>query len=99
MAMSATPFTNAPLGFGPGGPLPAPTPWTTYGSWVTFSGGVVVGSPTGGNKGPGTINASNYFINGSSFNINNYLPLTGGTISGPLTVTGVVNMTLDMGVF
>ena len=77
------------MGFGPGGPLPAPSPWTTYGSWIKYLGGVVVGNPTGGQLGLGTINATGYFINGVPFDLNNYLPLSGsGTVGGQLTLNG-----------
>ena len=85
---SAVPYSPAPIGFGPGGPLPAPTPWTTYGTWLQWSGGLVIGSPTGGNLGPGTVNASSYYLNGQPFELANYLPLSGGTITGTLTING-----------
>jgi len=89
MADQPHPLTEAPLGFGPGGPLPSPSPWIIHGSWIEYSnGGVVLGSPTGGNKGPGTLNAANVYLNGSSLDLGNYLPLTGGTIGGNLSVTG-----------
>ena len=101
-----TPLIPGPLGVGPGGPLPSPSPWTWYGSWIKWTGGVVVGNPTGGNLGPGTVNASAFFLNGAAFNLNNYLPLTGGIISGTLTVNGVTQLlggldqtTIDMGTF
>lgn len=89
---------SAPLGFGPGGPQPAPAAWTNNGSWIYYGGGVVVGpSTTGGNLGPGSINANAFFINGEPFELGNYLPLAGGTIAGPLTVNGafVVKSTVD----
>ena len=105
-APSPTPQTTSLLGFGPGGPLPAPSPWTTYGSWVSYLGGVVVGNPTGGQLGPGTINAVAYYTNGVPFDLSNFLPLSGGVIAGPLTVNGtftalglVDGIKLDMGTF
>lgn len=58
------PTSGIPIGYGPGGPLPNPTPWTNYGSYVQYGYGVVVGQPSGGNLGPGSINASSLFING-----------------------------------
>jgi hypothetical protein len=95
-----------PMGFGPGGPLPAPTQWTNYGSWILYLGGVVVGTPTGSNKGPGSINATSYYVNGVPFDVSNYLPLSGGVITGNLTVNGlflaagtVDGIVLDMGTF
>ena len=104
------PYTPAPIGFGPGGPLPAPTPWTLFGTYITFkTGGVVVGTPSGGSFGPGTLNATNLLINGVSINPNNFLQLTGGTINGPFTInTGPVTFgpgvvingaVLDMGTY
>jgi hypothetical protein len=75
--------------------------------YITYTtGGVVVGTPSGGSQGPGTLNATNLFINGISIDVNNFLSLTGGTISGPLTVNGPFTVigttngvTLDMGTF
>lgn len=102
---SPTQQTTGPLGYGPGGPLPSPSPWTFYGSWLSFNGGIVVGAPAGGNQGPGTINAIAFYINGAPFDLGNYLPLTGGTVGGPLTVNGTftvngtVNLTLDPGTY
>jgi hypothetical protein len=40
--------------------------------------------------GPGTINASSLFVNGAPFTLGNYMPLTGGIISGTLTVDGLL---------
>jgi hypothetical protein len=105
--MTTISSTQQPIiGFGPGGPLPAPTPWITFGSWIQYAGGVVVGNPTGGNLGPGTINAAAYFINGVQYDLADYLPLTGGVIGGNLTVNGVFtvngsvnNITIDAGTF
>src|SRR5262245_40227450 len=97
----------APIGFGPGGPLPPPAPWIIHGSWISYLGGVVIGNPTGGNKGPGTINASSVFQNGVHLDVSNFLPLTGGTV-GPLTVNGAFTVApgwvtdgviLDMGTY
>lgn len=40
----------------------------TANSGMTVAGaGVVVGSPTGGDKGAGTVNATSYFLNGAAF--------------------------------
>lgn len=107
-------MTDAPLGFGPGGPLPAPSPWINYGGYIGYTlGGVVIGTPTGGNKGPGTVNAANFYINGVSVNPGDYLPVTGGTVAylnvtGTLTIgngsainmNGAINgAIMDMGVY
>ncbi len=50
-----------------GGPLPVSSPWLNYGSYVYWRGGVVVGSPAGGNTGNGTVNAQQYYVNGVTF--------------------------------
>lgn len=100
-------LTNAPIGFGPGGPLPPPSPWTSFGSYIFYgNGGVVIGNPTGGSQGPGTLNASGLFVNGLTVNPNNFLQLSGGVITGNLavdgnfTVTGITDgVVLDMGTF
>jgi hypothetical protein len=91
-------------GFGPGGPNPTSSPWVSFGSWIQYTGGVVVGDPTGGNLGPGTVNSHAYFIDGVQYDLANYLPLTGGIIGGPLTVNGAFvihstcdGITIDMG--
>lgn len=106
--MNGTPSLTSviPLGYGPGGPLPTPTPWIQYGTAVQWSGGVVVGNPPGGDMGPGAVNADAYFVNGAPFDLGNYLPLTGGTIAGPLTIQGaalfqgtVDGLTFDEGTF
>ena len=107
LTSSVTPLSAGQMGFGPGGPLPAPTPWTTYGTWLQWSGGIVLGNPTGGNMGPGSINVTSYFINGAPFDLGNYLPLTGGIIGGSLTINGALTvvsgpvngLVLDMGTY
>jgi hypothetical protein len=102
-----TPFVDATMGFGPGGPLPVPSPWQTFGGYISYTGGgVVIGAPSGGSFGPGTVNALNLYINGLSVNPNNFLLLSGGTIGGSLTVNGafilgstIDGAVLDMGTF
>jgi hypothetical protein len=83
----ATP-REAVLGSGAGGPLSPPTPWIQYTGYLQYSGGIVVGSPTGGNEGPGTINAAAIYANGSQIIPANYLNLSGGTMTGILTLSG-----------
>jgi len=51
-----------------------------------FGDGIQVGTPTGGDMGVGTVNASNYYINGTALS-GTFLPLTGGTVTGRLTVS------------
>lgn len=75
-----------PEGFGFGGPQPAPDPWTVEGTWLSYYGGITIGNPTGGFKGNGTVNASAYYINGVLVNPSLYLPLSGGTMTGPMTL-------------
>jgi hypothetical protein len=107
MSNLPTPLVAVTLGIGPGGPLPIPSPWRISSGYISYTvGGVVVGTPTGGNQGSGTLNATNLFINGQSIDFNNYLLLTGGTISGPLIVNGPLTLggtingaVLDMGTF
>jgi len=84
---------DPPMGFGPGGPLPAPSPWTTYGTYVSFGGGVVVGAPTGGNRGNGTINCASIYVNGVALSSVNYLPTAGGNITGNLSIGGTLTVT------
>jgi hypothetical protein len=104
--LGVMPSAGGPMGFGPGGPLPTPTPWIAYGTYLQWSGGIVIGNPSGGNLGPGSINATAFYINGASFDLGNYLPLSGGIIGGPLTVNGafvvhgtVDGIALDMGTY
>jgi hypothetical protein len=76
------------LGSGAGGPLSAPTPWIQYTGYLQYNGGVVVGNPTGGNEGAGTINAPAIYANGTQVIPANYLPYTGGIMTGLLTLSG-----------
>jgi hypothetical protein len=103
---TTAPLSNAPIGFGAGGPLPAPSPWVSFGSYIAYpNGGVVVGNPAGGSFGLGTINANNLYLNGVQFSTQNFLQINGGTItgdltvSGNLTVTGTSSVNLDMGTY
>jgi hypothetical protein len=72
------------LGAGAGGPLPPSSPWLIYSGYIGYTGGIVIGLPTGGNKGTGTINCQDYYINGQKFDFSTVLPITGGTLTGPL---------------
>jgi hypothetical protein len=74
------------LGSGAGGPLAQPGPWIVNSGWIQYSGGLVVGAPTGGNKGAGTVNAQSFYINGTLIDLTKYVQLTGGTMTGMLTL-------------
>lgn len=56
---------GGPGGGGPG-PQPTPSPWVPVGaSAIQYGGAVLVGAPTGGSQGAGTINAAGgYYLNG-----------------------------------
>jgi hypothetical protein len=76
------------LGSGAGGPLTAPGPWIQYKGYLQYPYGVVIGIPTGGNKGNGTLNLQGIYINGVIVDLTKYLLLTGGALSGVLTLAG-----------
>lgn len=77
------------LGAGAGGPLAPPTPWQPGVGFIYYTnGGIVVGYPAGVNKGVGAINAQSYYINGVLVDLTKYLPYTGGTLTGILTLSG-----------
>jgi hypothetical protein len=46
---------------------------------------------SGGNKGAGTINAHQFYIDGALITIGPFLPLAGGTMTGALAQTGTTN--------
>ena len=81
-----------------GGPGPVPDPWTVNGSAISYSqGGILIpASVTGGNKGVGTMNIHQLYIDGTLFNsVNTATPplvISGSTISlninSSLVVTG-----------
>ncbi len=75
---------EAVLGSGAGGPLTAPTPWVQFPGYVGYTGGVVVGG--GGFKGPGTFNCAAIFVNDILVDPTQYVPFSGGTLTGPLTL-------------
>jgi len=77
---------EAVLGSGAGGPLSAPDPWIQFPGYLFYAGGLVIGSPTGGSQGVGTINVPNYYINGVRVDLTKYLPYTGGTMTGMLAL-------------
>jgi len=87
--MSEVGLYEAILGSGAGGPLTAPTPWITFPGYITYqNGGVVIGNPTGGNKGTGTLNTTGIYVNGAALSMTGFLSITGGTMTGILTLSG-----------
>ncbi|HSY76778.1 MAG TPA: hypothetical protein VK890_07975, partial [Bacteroidia bacterium] len=87
-----TPFSLA--NSSTGGPDAPPQPWMFSGGFaISYDGSVLV--PTnviGGNTGAGTINANNYFIQGipiAQAIAAGFLPLAGGTLTGPLIAPNV----------
>jgi hypothetical protein len=54
------------LGYANAGPGPMPDPWITSHNSITYLYNIIVGTPTGGAAGNGTINAQDLFINGVS---------------------------------
>jgi hypothetical protein len=83
------------LGAGAGGPLTPPSPWSQYSGYVIYGGGVVVGAPTGGNIGGGVLNTQDLYVNGAHFTPAFYLPLTGGALTGLLTLSADPTGLLD----
>jgi hypothetical protein len=81
---AASPMPLDILGAGAGGPLPAPSPWTQGSGFVSYAQAVVIGTPTGGALTPGSLNLQSIYLNGVQFLPSNYLPMIGGTLTGPL---------------
>jgi hypothetical protein len=78
---------EAVLGSGAGGPLSVPTPWIIGSGYIAYPfGGIVVGNPTGGAKGVGSVNAQSYYINGTLVDLTKYVLWTGGAMQGVLTL-------------
>lgn len=86
MSSVAVPFDV--LGSGQGGPLAIPSPWIQHVGWINYPGGVVIGNPSAGQQGPGSLNLQTLFLNGALVNLGLYLQLTGGVMTGPLTLSG-----------
>jgi hypothetical protein len=76
------------LGSGAGGPLPQPSQWTTGPGYVNYPYAVTIGNPTGGAKGAGSLNLQSLYIQGTLVDLTKYLPFTGGTLTGTLTLAG-----------
>ena len=45
-------------------PGPPPDPWIVNGATISYGGAVIVGAPTGGGQGNGSINAQSIYVNG-----------------------------------
>jgi hypothetical protein len=76
----ASPY--ATISIGGSGPVTLPGPVTVTG------GGLIIGTPTGGNEGAGTVNATNYYLSGVQL-------FQSGTFTGTLTgMTGIVTGTV-----
>jgi hypothetical protein len=74
------------LGSGAGGPLSPPSKWISYAGYILYPYGVVIGNPSGGNKGIGALNLQSIYINGTLVDLSKYFLLTGGTLTGSLTL-------------
>jgi hypothetical protein len=83
------------------GPGPAPEPWNLVSAGtIAYDGAVLIPSGTiGGSKGAGTLNVGALFIQGINFltTISGYLPLSGGTLTGPLNVGALANLAIPGG--
>jgi hypothetical protein len=84
-----------------GGPGAPPQPWVVRGATISYDGAVLVPSNVvGGNTGSGTINANDLYIRGVKLEtlVGQYLPLTGGTLTGPLRISGPTNLFIGNGI-
>jgi hypothetical protein len=71
------------------GPQPQPDPWTISGPAVYYAHAMVIGSPPGGPKGDGTLNAEAFYVAGKLYDPTVFLPLDGTVpMSGLLTLSG-----------
>lgn len=60
---------------------------------LTLATGAVVGSPTGGDKGTGTVNATGYFLNGAVLSSSGYSAKTSGYTIISTDANSVINFT------
>jgi hypothetical protein len=83
---TTSPYSVDLLSGGPGAP---PQPWVVNGATIRYDGCVMVPSNVvNGDTGLGTINTNALYVKGVQFvnPVGNYLPLTGGALSGPLVI-------------
>lgn len=83
------------------GPGAAPEPWNLVSSGtIAYDGAVLIpSSATGGSKGAGSLNVGALFIQGINLatTLTSYLPLAGGTLTGPLNVGALANLVVPGG--
>lgn len=84
LAISPAAAVGQPSSIAPVGPQPQPDPWTIRGPSVSYAYALVIGSPTGGPMGDGTINAQEFYVNGSKHDPAMFAQLSGATMVGPL---------------
>jgi hypothetical protein len=83
---TTNPYSVDLLAGGPGAP---PQPWVVNGATIRYDGCVMVPSNVvNGDTGLGTINTNALYVKGVQFvnPVGNYLPLTGGALSGQLII-------------
>lgn len=83
------------------GPSAPPDPWVTLDDGIGYDAAVLVPrNVAGGNMGHGSINVANLFINGIDYvtPVGAYLPLSGGALTGTLSVPGVANIIIPGGI-
>ena len=87
-----------------GGPGTPPQPWIVVGGVVggalSYDGAIIVPSNVaGGPQGPGTMNINDLYIKGVRLQnlVGGFLPLSGGTLTGPLIISGPNNLQIGMG--
>jgi hypothetical protein len=85
-----------------GGPGAPPQPWIVGNNAIAYNGAVLVPSQVLGGSvtPPGTINTNDLYIKGVPIEqlvSSNYLPLTGGSLTGPLHISGLINFLIGDG--
>ena len=87
-----------------GGPGQPPQAWIQVGGVtggaIKYDGAIIVpANVAGGPQGPGTMNINDLYIRGVRLQnlVGGFLPLTGGTLTGPLIISGPNNLQIGMG--